>query len=53
MGEVQEAIYPRSSVKILQALPMALSGAIEKYNLNAQELSVICASHSGENTIQK
>lgn len=48
MGEVQEAIYPRSSVKILQALPMALSGAIEKYNLNAQELSVICASHSGE-----
>ncbi len=48
MGEVEKPIYPRSSVKILLALPMALSGAIEKYNLNAEELSVICSSHTGE-----
>ena len=47
-GDIKSVVYPRSSVKIFQALPMVLSGAVEKYNLTAEELSVCCASHGGE-----
>ena len=47
-GDITQDVYPRSAVKIIQALPMVMSGAVEKYNLTAEELSVACASHSGE-----
>ncbi|MGB1360683.1 MAG: asparaginase [Alphaproteobacteria bacterium] len=48
MGDVEKPIYGRSAVKILQALPMVLSGGVEKYDLSAEEISVTCASHGGE-----
>ncbi len=54
-GEVLEAagdpegyVYLRSSAKPFQALPLILSGAAEDYRLNAREIAVACASHSGE-----
>ncbi len=48
MGEVDQPIFPRSAVKLLQALPLVASGAAEAYQLNDAELSIACASHSGE-----
>lgn len=47
-GDVEKAIYPRSSVKSIQAIPFVESGAIEKYNLSNKHIALACASHNGE-----
>src|SRR5260370_556443 len=47
-GDVEPRIFPRSAVKALQALPLVESGAADRYGLDAAELALACASHSGE-----
>jgi L-asparaginase II len=46
LGDVSRAIYPRSSVKSLQALPLVESGAADAFT--GEELALMCSSHSGE-----
>jgi L-asparaginase II len=48
LGDVDRPIFPRSAVKLLQALPLVASGAAEAYRLTDAELALACASHSGE-----
>lgn len=48
LGDVAQAVYPRSAVKPIQALPLVESGAAEKYGFGDQELALACASHGGE-----
>ena len=43
-----EFFYPRSSIKIFQAIPFAMSNAINKYKLNNKHIALACASHKGE-----
>ena len=45
----KDLIFPRSSIKIFQALPFILSGATKKYNLNSKQVALACSSHTGEN----
>ena len=40
--------FPRSSIKIFQAIPFAMSGAFKKYKLNSKHISLSCSSHTGE-----
>ncbi len=47
-GDIERPIFPRSAVKVLQALPLVASGAAERYGLNDEELALACASHGGE-----
>jgi len=47
-GNFERAIYPRSAVKPLQALPLIESGAADAFALGSEELALACASHSGE-----
>lgn len=47
-GDPYRLTFARSSLKPLQVLPVVQSGAKEAYNITAQELSLFCASHSGE-----
>ncbi|MGZ3780146.1 MAG: asparaginase [Pseudobdellovibrionaceae bacterium] len=47
-GNAERVIYPRSSIKSIQAIALVESGAIEKFNLNEKHLAVACASHNGE-----
>jgi L-asparaginase II len=47
-GEVDAPVFPRSSLKMLQALPLVESGAADAFGLSDAELSLACASHSGE-----
>jgi L-asparaginase II len=47
-GNVETAVFPRSAVKPLQALPMVESGAAEALAVSAREMALACASHSGE-----
>jgi len=46
-GDVERAVYPRSAVKALQALPLIESGAADCLGLSDQEIALACASHSG------
>lgn len=48
MGDIERAIFPRSAIKGFQALPLIESGAADRLALTAAELSLACASHSGE-----
>lgn len=44
-GDPATVIYPRSSCKMIQALPLVESGAAE--GLGSEHLALACASHSG------
>ena len=46
-GEAERAVYPRSTVKTLQALPLVESGAADRLGLSDKEIALACASHSG------
>jgi L-asparaginase II len=48
VGDPEAYIYPRSSAKPLQALPLVYSGAAEAFGLTDRELAVACASHNAE-----
>ncbi|WP_297340144.1 asparaginase [Pseudophaeobacter sp.] len=46
-GDADAVIYPRSSAKMIQALPLVTSGAAAKYGLSSEQLALSCASHNG------
>jgi L-asparaginase II len=48
LGEVDMPVYPRSSLKPIQALPLLESGAADAFELTDEEIALACASHSGE-----
>ncbi len=48
LGNIDRPIFPRSAVKVLQALPLVTSGAADRFGLNDDELALACASHGGE-----
>jgi len=48
LGDIDRPIFPRSAVKVLQALPLVTSGAAERFGLTDEELALACASHGGE-----
>ncbi len=47
-GDSSEYAYPRSSAKLMQAMATIAMGTADKFDLTGQEISQICASHSGE-----
>ncbi len=46
-GDPNRVILPRSSCKIIQALPLVESGAADAAKLTAEQLAFACASHRG------
>lgn len=48
LGDIDRAVFPRSGVKALQALPLIESGGADRFGLTDSELALACASHSGE-----
>lgn len=48
LGDIDRPIFPRSAVKVLQALPLVASGAAAALALTDEELALACASHGGE-----
>lgn len=46
-GNADAMIYPRSSSKMLQALPLIESGAADAFGLTVEQLALSCASHQG------
>ncbi|MCF6233190.1 MAG: asparaginase [Rhodobacteraceae bacterium] len=45
-GDPEALIYPRSSSKMIQALPLVSSGAADKFGLTSEHLALACASHN-------
>jgi L-asparaginase II len=48
VGDIERPIFPRSAIKVLQALPLVASGAADALQLTDEELALACASHGGE-----
>lgn len=48
LGDVGAPVFPRSAVKIFQALPLVESGAADAAGLTDAELALACSSHNGE-----
>jgi len=48
LGDIERPVFPRSAVKVLQALPLVASGAADRWQLSDEELALACASHGGE-----
>lgn len=46
-GDPDRVIFPRSSAKMMQALPLVESGAADAFGLTPRQLSLSCASHEG------
>ena len=46
-GDPGKVIYPRSSCKMIQALPLLESGAADAAGLQPEQLALSCASHNG------
>lgn len=47
VGDGSRVIFPRSAVKIIQALPLVESGAADHFAMSQEELAFATASHSG------
>ena len=47
-GAIDIPVFPRSSVKALQALPLVENGWADRLGLSEAELALACASHGGE-----
>jgi L-asparaginase II len=47
-GAVETPVFPRSTIKPLQALALLESGAADAFGLSEAELALACASHNGE-----
>ncbi len=47
VGDIDRPIFPRSSVKAFQALPVLQTGTAAHYGYGQKEIAFLCASHSG------
>ncbi|WP_320177085.1 asparaginase [Roseovarius pacificus] len=46
-GDPKATVLPRSSAKMIQALPLVESGAADARGLSSEHLALACASHNG------
>ena len=46
-GDPQTTTFARSCLKPIQALPVSISGAQDRFNLSETDLAIICGSHQG------
>ncbi len=46
-GDVDQAVFPRSAIKPLQALALVETGAAAAFDVTDAELALACASHAG------
>ena len=42
LGDVESPVYPRSSLKPIQALPLVELGAADEYQLSTEEIALAC-----------
>jgi len=47
-GDIDTAVFARSAIKPLQAIPLVESGAADRFGLAKEQIALACASHNGE-----
>lgn len=47
LGDVARPVFPRSSIKSIQCLPLIESGAAEHFGFTRSDIALACASHVG------
>jgi L-asparaginase II len=47
LGDVARPVFPRSSIKSIQCLPLIESGAADHFNFTRADIALACASHVG------
>ncbi len=47
VGNIDASVFPRSSIKPIQAIPLVASGAADKYGFSDDEIALACGSHVG------
>jgi L-asparaginase II len=47
-GDIDRAVFPRSAIKPIQALPLLETGAADHFALGSRQIALACASHSGQ-----
>ena len=47
-GNIDDPIFPRSAIKMLQSLPFVETGAADRFSCDVAEFALACASHGGE-----
>jgi L-asparaginase II len=47
-GNIHQLCYPRSAMKLLQAIPLIMEGGMERFGFTLEEIAVMCGSHNGE-----
>jgi L-asparaginase II len=47
-GDIDQPVFPRSSIKAIQALGLIESGAADTFGFSKDEIAITCASHGGE-----
>ena len=52
-GDIDNLVFPRSTLKPMLAIQLVETGASDEYALNDSELSLACSSHQGEPMHQK
>lgn len=53
IGDYKTQVYFRSSAKPIQAIPLVHSGAADIFSLSKKEISLVCASHAGQEVHQQ
>ena len=53
LGDTDAFVFPRSSLKPVQAIPLIETGAAKHFSLTQQELALACASHNAEENHQQ
>jgi L-asparaginase II len=48
LGDADAVTYPRSAMKLVQVLPLLMSGAVEDFGLTDEEVALMCGSHNAE-----
>ncbi len=47
-GNIRHPIFPRSSIKAFQCVPLIESGAADRFGFDDAEIALACSSHNGE-----
>ena len=47
LGDTTGCVFPRSAIKLIQALPLVETGAAEKFGFGDAEIALACGSHVG------
>ncbi|MEM7037486.1 MAG: asparaginase [Bacteroidota bacterium] len=48
VGDIELRTYPRSAMKLVQVLPLILTGAADALDITPEEIALMCGSHNAE-----